>query len=481
MKELALRSVDALKTARVRYGDARVVQIREQNIHVRDQRVQDVHERESLGLGVRALLGPAWGFASMPHPTRIGCDRVVNEAVGIARAGRRGMRGTSQPWAAEPAHVDVYQTPLVKDPFLISTQRKLDLLLAVNERMLKTRGVSTAAAWMGFRREEKIISNTEGALLHLKLTMSWAKAVATATGRGEKATRYLEATPRSAGYEHIENASLIEKASRTAEEAVEKLHARPCPFGELDLILDPDHLALTLHESVGHPTELDRVLGWEANFAGTSFATLDKLGKFRYGSPQVNLVADNTLAGGLSSTGYDDDMVLCQAWDLIREGILCGYTTTRETAHFIGDSRSKGSSRADGWNHTPITRIPNFYLEPGPNPLSPEELISDTKDGIYIQGQGSFSIDQRRENFQFGGDAFWRIKNGKRKGMLKNVTYQSVTPLFWGCCDAICDETDWQLHGVLNCGKGQPSQTGRMSHGSATSRFRGITVGAARV
>ena len=481
MKEAALDAVDLLKSARLRYGDARVVRIKEQSLHVRDQRVEDIRTRESVGLGTRALAGSAWGFSSIPDPTRSNCERAVKEAVGIAKAGRRFLKSDSLPWAEEPIHQDAWQTSFIKDPFLIPVEKKIDLLLSVTQEMLKVRGISMARAWMGCRLEEKVFANTEGTLLQIRILMSWAKAVATATGKGEKATRYVEASPRTAGYEHIEAADLLSQARKTAEEAVEKLHAKACPSGKMDLILDPDHLALTMHESVGHPTELDRVLGWEANFAGTSFATLDKLGKLRYGSPLVSLVADNTLPGGLSTTGYDDDGVACQQWDLVRKGILVGYSTTRETAPFMGAQRSRGSSRGDGWTNTPITRIPNFYLEPGSDPLTPEELIADTKDGIYIQGQGSFSIDQRRENFQFGGDAFWRIQNGKRKGMLRNVTYQSMTPVFWGSCDAICDERDFQLHGVLNCGKGQPSQTGRMSHGSATSRFRGITVGAAQV
>ena len=265
-----------------------------------------------------------------------------------------------------------------------------------------------------------------------------------------------------------------------AQQSLEHLSARQCPVGEKDLILDPHNLALTMHESVGHATELDRALGMEESLAGRSFATPDLLGNLQYGAPHVNFVADNTLPGGLASEGFDDDGVPSGKWHIIKDGLFTGYSTGREVAGAIGLDRSVGGCRADHWSSIPIVRIPNLSLMPGDEPLTPEELIASTDDGIYIEGMGSFSIDQMRQNFQFGGDAFWEVKGGKITGMLKNVTYQSITPAFWNACDAICDERFWVPNGVVNCGKGDPMQVQKMTHGAAPARFRGITVGAAK-
>ncbi len=247
----------------------------------------------------------------------------------------------------------------------------------------------------------------------------------------------------------------------------------------MDLVLLPSHLVLTIHESVGHPTELDRVLGWEANMAGTSFATTDKLGNFRYGSPLVNLKADNTLPGGLATWGWDDDGVPSKAWHIVKDGILVNYGTTRDVAHYIGAEESMGCNRADSYSSQPINRIPNLSLMPGKEPTTLEDIISDTEEGILIDGRGSFSIDQRRYNFQFGGDFFQKIENGKITGPLRDVTYQAITPQFWGSMDKIADQRFWEPWGITNCGKGEPMQSMQMSHGSAPARFRNIEVGGA--
>jgi TldD protein len=260
-------------------------------------------------------------------------------------------------------------------------------------------------------------------------------------------------------------ADLAGNAERVAREAAEKLHAEEGPVGEMDLILDPLHLCLTLHETIGHPSELDRALGFEANYAGTSFLTPDQLGKLRYGSPLVNIVADNVYPEGLASIGFDDDGVACQRWDIVREGVFVGYSTNREVAAAIGERRSRGSCRADSWASIPIVRISNVGLEPGDARF--EDVLADTKDGIFVEGQGTWSIDQRRYNFQFGGDRFRRIEGGKLGAPLKNVTYQGITPELWGSCDAVCDRAHWEPNGVLNCGKGEPGQSGQMSHGAA--------------
>jgi TldD protein len=267
---------------------------------------------------------------------------------------------------------------------------------------------------------------------------------------------------------------MLAEAPRVAAEAVEKVKAPQVDAGRYDLVLDPEHLSLTIHESCGHPSELDRVLGYEANYAGTSFLTPEKLGMFRYGSADVSLVADNTEPSTLAATGYDDDGVACQRWDIVRDGVFVGYCTNREVAPKIGQNRSRGSCRADGWGSVPIVRIANIGLEPGLAHL--DDLIADVRRGIYIEGHDSFSIDQRRYNFQFGGDAFWLIENGQRRHMLRDVIYHGITPEFWGSCDGVADRSHRRRFGFITCGKGQPTQSGWMTHAASHARFRGVQV-----
>jgi TldD protein len=333
---------------------------------------------------------------------------------------------------------------------------------------------------MTLRKDERLLLNTDGADLSSEVVTTATGYQATAVGDGDAKTRAYTPPPRTAGYENIDAADLLANAPRVAEQALEHLRARECPMTVTDLILDPLNLALTMHESVGHATELDRALGYEESLAGRSFATPDKLRNLRYGSESVTFVADNTLPGGLATNGFDDDGVSGQRWEIVDHGLFSGYSTSREVAGEIGLERSTGASRADHWSSTPIVRIPNLSLMPGEKRLSLEELIADTDDGIYIEGMGSFSIDQMRCNFQFGGDAFWEIKHGKVVGMLENVTYQSMTTDFWGSCDAVCDERFWVPNGVLNCGKGDPMQVAQMTHGASPARFRRVKVGAAR-
>jgi TldD protein len=374
----------------------------------------------------------------------------------------------------------MYRTPLQKDPFEVSLEDKTGLLLSVSEAVRAVQGVRKCHAFLHFRRQERMLANTEGSLLESDVVTSHGWYQVTAVDEVTAKTRCYEATPRNAGYEHIEATPMVEEAIRVGEQAVAKLTAKPCPVGKRDLILDPCHLALTMHESIGHATELDRALGMEESLAGSTFATPDLLGELQYGSPLMNIICDNTMEGGLATMGFDDDGVPGQRWDLIREGILVDYQTNRETCHAIGAERSRGSCRADSWGSIPIIRQSNFGLAPGKEPLSLEELIADTKDGIYIEGMGSFSIDQKRENFQFGGDCFWEIKDGKLGAMLKDVTYQAITTEFWNSLDAVCDERFWAPHGVMNCGKGDPIQIAQMSHASAPARFRQIDVGGAK-
>jgi len=402
---------------------------------------------------------------------------VAAQAVEIAKAGSLAKAPEGIRWAAESVYKDVFRTPVEKDPFEVSLEQKLDLLLAANAEALRVRGVKKSHASMRFAGEHRFLANSEGTQVESETTMSTAQVRATAVDTRTAKTRYFSAYPKNIGYEHIEATPLVAEATRVGEEAVAQLSARPCPVGKKDLILHPSHLVLTMHESIGHATELDRVLGMEESLAGSSFATVDQLGALKYGSELMNVVCDNTMPFGLGSRGYDDDGVAAQRWHVIRDGILVDYQTGREVCHAIGAERSRGSCRADSWGSIPIVRQSNLGLEPGAEPLSPEELIADTKDGIYIEGIGSFSIDQKRYNFQFGGDCFWEIKNGKKGAILRDVTYQAITPEFWGAMDAICDERFWTPYGVLNCGKGDPGQVARMTHGSAPARFRQINVG----
>jgi TldD protein len=479
MKELCLYAVDVARQKGASYADARIVRFRSQRIATEDHRVAGITDAESLGIGVRVLAGGAWGFAASSVLSRDEVTRVAAQAVEVARASALAKSAAGIKWAPEPAHVDVFRTPIVKDPFQIPLEQKIELLLAISKEVLAVPGTKKCQGAMQFKTEHRFLTNSEGSVIESWTCTSTADYEATAVDEHTAKTRYFEAYPRNAGYEHIENTPLLAEARRVGEEAVAKLKGAPCPVGKKDLILHPSHLALTMHESIGHATELDRVLGMEESLAGSSFATIDQLGKLKYGSPLMNIICDNTMPFGLATRGYDDDGVPGQRWHVIRDGILVDYQTGREVCHAIGAARSRGSCRADSWASIPIVRQSNIGLAPGTKPLTLDELIADTKDGICIEGMGSFSIDQKRQNFQFGGDCFWEIKNGKKCGMLKDVTYQAITTEFWGSLDAVCDERFWVPHGVMNCGKGDPMQIAQMSHGSAPARFRQINVGGA--
>lgn len=480
MNNLCQLAIDTTRSPDVTYADARIVEIRNQVIFTEDERVGGMDDNVSLGIGIRVLLGGAWGFASTSDLSRESIQRTARNAVAIASANRANVNPGSFEWADEPAHTAPFRTPCEVDPFSVSLDEKIALLLRINEAVRAVKGVSKASSHMRFRRQHRYFVNTDGSSFETDIFTSTARYNATAVGESDAKTRYFEAPSANAGYEHIQKTPLLAEATRVGEEAVEQLSAPPCPAGKMDLILNPTHLALTMHESIGHATELDRVLGMEESLAGSSFATLDQLGTLRYGSPLMNVVCDNTMPGGLATMGYDDDGVECQRWDLIKQGILVGYKTSRDTCHAMGETRSRGSCRADSWASIPILRQSNFSLEPGETPLTPEDLIADTKDGILIDGMGSFSIDQKRHNFQFGGDCFWHVKDGKIAGMLQNVTYQAITTEFWSALDAICDRRFWVPTGVMNCGKGDPMQIAQMSHAAAPCRFRQIDVGGAQ-
>jgi TldD protein len=477
MRELAQLALDTARARGADYADVRIVRYRRQDLSAEDRRLARFVDTDDLGIGVRVLCRGAWGFAGTGEISREEVQRVAAEAVAIAEASASVMK-TPVVLAPEPVRVERFASDVVVDPFAVDPAEKAGLLLEINEALLRHGGVKKANGWMTVRRAERLYLSTEGHDLESDVTTTGCGYGATAIGDRDARSRCYEPPPLTKGWENIDRADLLANVDRVAEQAVEHLHAPECPAGRFDLVLDPLNLALTIHESVGHATELDRVLGYEESLAGRSFATPDFLGG-DYGSPEITFVADNRLAGGLATHGFDDEGVAGQTWNIVEDGVFRAYGTGREVAAEIGEERSRGTCRADHWSSIPIVRIPNLSLAAGKKPLSPEELIADTKDGIYIEGHGSFSIDQMRCNFQFGGDAFWRIKDGKLAGMLKNVTYQSMTTDFWGACDAVCDDRFWVPNGVLNCGKGDPMQISAMTHGAATARFRDIQVGGA--
>jgi TldD protein len=479
VKELAYL---ALETARLRgaeYADARIVRQRRQNLSAEDRRVAGIRDTDGCGLGIRVLVDGAWGFAGTSDLTNEAVQRAAADAVETARAAALA-RGRKVSLVPEPPAKLEFRTPYEIDPFAVPMTEKVGLLLEINERLLRSEGIRKADSFMTLRRDDRLFVNSDGSELKSEVVTTAAGYRATAVGNGDARSRSYTPPPLTKGYENVRADDLLANTDRVADEARQHLSAPGCQPGVRDLILDPQNLALTIHESVGHATELDRALGYEESLAGRSFATPDKLRNLMYGSPLVSFVADNTLPGGLATHGFDDEGVPGQRWHIVEDGLFVGYSTDREVAGVIGLERSTGGSRADHWGSIPIVRIPNLSLMPGHEPLTPEELIADTDDGIYIQGRGSYSIDQMRCNFQFGGDACWEIKHGRIVGMLKNVTYQSMTTDFWGSCDGICDERYWMMDGVLNCGKGDPQQISQMTHGAAPARFRKIRVGAAR-
>jgi TldD protein len=475
----------ALDTARVRgasFADARVMDVRLRNLSTKNGQVGTLSESESLGIGVRALAGGCWGFASTDRLTREGVDACAARAVAIARASALAKRHVVV-MAPEQAYVDTWQNPFIKDPFAIPLDRQLDLLLAADREMSQIAGVSLAEASMEFRRIEQWYASTIGSRIHQVKMVSGAGIVAMSFAGDEIQKRSYPASfggqHQLGGYELIESLDLPGHAARVAEEAVALHKAAPCPEGERTLILESSQLGLQIHESIGHPIELDRVLGMEANFAGMSFLTLDKLGKLRYASDIVSVVADARLehGPGLGTFGYDDEGVPAQCTDIIKDGLFTGYLSNRETAAAIGLARSGGTMRGESWNRLPIIRMTNVSLLPGA--WTYDGLIADTDDAILMETNRSWSIDDRRYHFQFSTEIGWEIKNGRKGRMIKNPSYSGITTEFWNSCDAICSREHWTLWGTPNCGKGQPMQTMGTGHGAAPSRFRKIRVGVA--
>jgi len=471
--ELAELALARVRAAGAEYGDVRVQHSLTQNLEGEDRRIASIRDVEDTGFGIRVLYHGGWGFAASSVLSLEEVPRVADLAVEIAR-GSSSLAREKVVLVDEPVHRASIATSFRIDPFGVPLERKTDLLCDLMEYVHRQAEVVRSRAALWARRDRKLFMSTEGSRLEFDLLAVQGEFTAIARHDGRFASRNFNTPHLRTGYELIEDAGLLAEAPRVAAQAAEKVRAPAVEPGCYDLVLDAEHLSLTMHESCGHPSELDRALGYEANYAGTSFLTPDKRGTFRFGSPSVTLVADNTEPETLAATGYDDDGVVCQKWDIVRDGLFVGYCTNRETASKIGETRSRGSNRADGWGSVPIVRIANIGLEPGAASL--DDLIGDVKKGIYIEGHGSYSIDQRRYNFQFGGDAFWLIEHGKRTHMLRDVIYHGITPEFWGRCDGVADRTHRRRFGFITCGKGQPGQSGWMTHAASPARFRQVDV-----
>ena len=473
----------ALNTAKhhgASYSDIRIIETTIEDLMVRNGELEEIEQGESVGYGIRVIVNGAWGFAASRMMTKDGVRRTAVKACRIAKASSRLKLRSVKLSREEPVDT-LWHTPMMIDPFKVSIAEKLDLLYGIDEILRSDPRIKISEVSIGSSRERQWLANTDGSFIEQTLVRTGAGYVATAIKDGDVQKRsypmsfggqYL-----SMGYELIPALGLMEHAEQTREEAIALLSAKPCPSGPKTLILDGTQLALQIHESCGHPSELDRVLGLEENYAGRSFLTQEKQRSFRYGSKNVTLVADSTIPGGLATIGYDDDGVRAQRWPIVKNGLFVGYHTNREFAPTLGET-SRGCCRADGWSSLPMIRITNVSLMPGDRTL--DDLIADTVDGIYMCTNKSWSIDQMRYNFQFGCEIGWEIKGGKLGRMLKNCTYQGITPQFWRSCDAVCNTDHWNLWGVINCGKGQPGQRAEMSHGAAPARFRNVTVGVAQ-
>jgi TldD protein len=484
MREWTERALNLAEVKGATYADIRIVRRETQGITVKNGVVQRLSLDTTHGFGVRVVAGGAWGFASSHALDPDEIDRVTAEAVEIARASAM-TKTYDVDLGPREVHVGQYRTPVVIDPFGISLEDKIELLLEADREARTVPGVAIATASLAFSRESKTFASSEGSYIEQEIVESGSGVSAVAVAEGEMQRRSYPSSfggdHATAGYEFVERCDLVGNARWVGEEAVALLSAPQCPSGVTTLILDGSQLALQIHESCGHPIELDRVFGSEAAFAGTSFLTPDKYRSFRYGSDLVHITADSTTPGGLGTFGYDDEGIPAGATDIVRDGMFVGYLTSRETAtqlrriHPSAPVRSNGAMRADGWNRIPLIRMTNISLQPGEWTL--EDLIADTDDGIYMITNKSWSIDDKRLNFQFGTELAYEIVDGKRGRMLKNATYTGITPQFWRACDAICDADHWHVWGLPNCGKGQPGQIAHTGHGAAPARFRNVQVG----
>ena len=433
----------------------------------------------AAGFGVRVIHSGTWGFASSPIVTEDEIRRITRLATEVARSSAVAKK-TDVRLAPVPAYQVYWPTPIQKDPDSIAREAKQDFVQKVVDAVVKNKDVQNVNVSVNITYEWKYFASSEGSYIEQESWQTNPSFSVTARKDDVVRTRTFSAVPKMGGWEVAEDARMLENAERIAAEAVEFTTAKPIDMGVKDLILTPSHAMLTIHEIVAHATELDRIMGYEANYAGTSFVKVSDLGKLKYGSKLFNVTADKTIPGGLGTIGYDDDGVKTTKFDIVREGILVGLSTNRETAHYINEKESRGCTYAQSWRDYPFLRMPNVHVEPGPaGSPTPEEIIADTKDGVLIDGRGSYSIDQQRYNGQFGGNAFWEVKNGKKTRMVSNVTYNAITTDFWANLDLIGSQETWKMFGTGGDAKGQPTQTNSISHGSPYIRIKKIMVGAA--
>lgn len=496
-KNMADVALNTAKSLGATYADARIGRYLNQYVFTREDKVQNVVNTESFGIGIRVIANGTWGFASTNRVTADGIKKATEQAVAIAKANSKIQKDPVK-LAPVNAYGEVsWKTPIKKNFKEVPVSEKVDLLLTANAAALDN-GADYVNSALFMVNEQKYFASTDGSYIDQDIHRLWPTFRVTAIdkAKGNFKTRENMSAPVGMGYEYMDGLEseklegpaglrlyrnsydMVEDATIAAKQAKEKLTAKSVDAGKYDLVLEPNHLGLTIHESVGHPLELDRVLGYEANYAGTSFASLDKLksGNFQYGSDVVNLVADKTQVGSLGAVGYDDEGVKTKKWDLVRNGVLTNFQAIRDQVHMIDQNESHGCCYAQSWDDVQFQRMPNVSLEPGKEKYSISEMIKDVEKGIYIAGRGSYSIDQQRYNFQFGGTVFYEIKDGEIVGMLEDVAYQSNTQEFWNSCVKICDESDYRLFGTFFDGKGQPSQSSAVSHGSSTARFNEVNV-----
>jgi TldD protein len=475
--DVAKQAVEAARRAGAEYADARAVHESTESLTVRNQEMEGIDRSDSRGLGIRVLVGGRWGFAATARVDEGEIDRTAALAVQIAKAAARlpGERVELAP--VEPA-TGTWHGPMLEDPFNVSLEEKVSLLMEATRRMQKVPGVSFGEAGIDLFRSQVWFASSDGAATDQTVVQSGAGIEAVAVGEGDVQRRSFPNSFRghiaAAGWEHVAKLGLVEEAERTATEAVELLSAPECPSEVTTLVLDSGQMELQIHESIGHAVELDRVLGMEESYAGSSFVRPEDRGRLRYASPLVSITADATLSGGLGSFAWDDEGVPAQRMPILVDGVLQDFLSSRETASRIG-VRSSGAMRADGWQNLPLIRMTNISIEPREGSLA--DIIGDTKDGLFMATNQSWSIDDHRVNFQFGCEIAWRIKDGKLTELYRNPNYTGITTEFWGSCDAVGGREEWTLWGTPNCGKGQPGQVARVGHGASPARFRDVQVG----
>ena len=470
----------ALATARslgATYADIRINRYRRESIYTREAQVEELSRSQSFGFGVRVLSRGAWGFAASRNVTAEEIRRVTRQAIEIAHA-NAAFRRSAVTLAPAKGIVASWKSTFRLDPFDIPVEDKIDFLLNLNETARKVQGINFVNSMLEFVNEQKFFASSDGSRIEQYIIRSFPSFDVTAvdSAKGDAQTRYSHRGAQGVGYEYVRDFPWLAEAEQAGNEAVAKLQAKPVEPGRYDLVLHPTNLALTIHETTGHSTELDRALGWEAAYAGTSFLTPDKAGTLRFGSNLVNMVADRTQPAALATVGYDDDGVPAQRWHLVKDGVFVDWQTTRELAASIGRESSYGCSYADSWGTVAFARMPNVSLEPAEENITLDDLVAGVENGILIYGVAGVSIDQQRYNFQATAETAWEIKDGKRGAMLRDVSYQARTPDFWAACDGLGGATTYELHGFFGDGKGQPVQSNAVSHGCPVARFRQINV-----